>query len=59
MSLQHVEALGYAVITDMCRCAGDKALYLFGIPATERASKRRPEQTTDPRQHSAGLKGDH
>jgi hypothetical protein len=59
MSLQHRDALGYAGITDMRRCAGDKALHLFGIPTAERARERRPEQTTDPRQRSAGLKGEH
>jgi len=35
MPLQDVEALGYAVITHMRGCAGNKALHLFGIPAAE------------------------
>ena len=56
MSLQDVEALGYAVITDMRGRAGDKAIHLVGIPAAERARERRPEQTTDPRQAVAGRK---
>jgi hypothetical protein len=57
MSLQDVETLGYAVITDMRGRAGDKAIHLVGIPAAERASERRSEQTTDPRQ--AGSQVDH
>src|SRR5262245_7992484 len=50
MSLQDVEALGYAVITNMRGCAGDKAIHLLGIPAAERAGERWPEQTSDERQ---------
>jgi hypothetical protein len=59
MSLQDVETLGYAVITDMRGRAGDKAIHLVGIPAAKRASERRPEQTTDPRQGRAGPQVDH
>jgi hypothetical protein len=59
MSLQDVETLGYAVITDMRGCAGDKAIHVFRIPAAERARERRPEQTTDPRQGRAGSQIDH
>jgi hypothetical protein len=54
MSLQDVETLGYAVITDMRGRAGDKAIHLASIPAAKRACERRPEQTTDPRQSRAG-----
>jgi hypothetical protein len=59
MSLQDVEALGYAVITDMRGSAGDKAIHVLGIPTAERASERRPEQATDPRQSRAGPQADH
>jgi hypothetical protein len=50
MSLQNVEALGYAVITDMRGSASDKAIHVLRIPAAERAGERRPEQAADPRQ---------
>jgi hypothetical protein len=60
MSLQDVQALGYAVITNMRGGAGDKTLHLLGISAAERAGERRPEQTTDPRrQCHAGPQVDH
>jgi hypothetical protein len=59
MPLQDVEALGYAVITDMRGCAGDKAIHVFRIPAAERARERRPEQTTDPRRRRTGPQADH
>jgi hypothetical protein len=59
MPLQDVQALGYAVITDMRGCAGDKAIHVFRIPAAERAGERRPEQSTDPRQRRAGSQVDH
>jgi hypothetical protein len=59
MSLQDVEALGYAVITDMRGCAGDKAIHVLGVPAAERAAQRRAEQKTDPRQGRAGPQVDH
>jgi len=38
MPLQDVEALVYAVITDMRGCAGDKAIHVFGVPTAEGAS---------------------
>src|SRR5918995_4944342 len=53
MSLQDVEALGYAVITNMRGCASDKAIHVLGVPAAERAAQRRAEQATDPRQGRA------
>jgi hypothetical protein len=56
MSLQDVEALGYAVITNRRRCAGDKAIRVSGVPAAERVAQRRAEQETDPRQGRAGRK---
>jgi len=59
MPLQDVEALGYAVITDMRGCASDKAIHVLRIPAAERARERRSEQTTDPRQGRAGSQADH
>jgi hypothetical protein len=59
MSLQDVEALGYAVITNMRGRAGDKAIHLVRIPSAERAGERRPEQTTDPRQRRTGSQTDH
>jgi len=59
MPLQDVETLGYAVITDMRGRAGDKAIHVFGIPAAKRASERRPEQATDPRQRRAWSHVDH
>jgi hypothetical protein len=59
MSLQDVEALGYAVITDMRGCAGDKAIHMFSVPAAERARERRPEQTTDARQRCSRSQVDH
>jgi hypothetical protein len=54
MSLQDVEALGYAVITNMRGCASDKAIHMLGVPAAERAGERRVEQATDPRQGRTG-----
>jgi hypothetical protein len=59
MSLQDVETLGYAVITDKRGRAGDKAIHVLGIPAAERTRERRPEQTTDPRHSRAGSQVDH
>jgi hypothetical protein len=59
MSLQDVETLGYAVITDMRGRAGDKAIHLVLIPAAKRTRERRSEQTTDPRQGRAGSQVGH
>jgi hypothetical protein len=52
MLLQDVQALGYAVITNMRGRAGNKAVHLAGISAAERTRERRPKQTTDPRSWS-------
>jgi hypothetical protein len=46
MLLQHGDALCYALVTDMCGCAGDKASDRIGLAATERAAQtmRAPAQ---------------
>jgi hypothetical protein len=59
MPIKDIEALGYAVITDIRGCAGDKSIHLAGIPAAERARERRPEQATDPCESRGGSQIDH
>jgi hypothetical protein len=39
MLLQHGDALCYALVTDMCGCARDKAFDRIGLAAAERAAQ--------------------